>query len=146
MKVDFYHLYPRFGNNNFVPPTILDVLSIWSEERGWEVRVKSAKEHAVDLDTDADVVGFSVYTLSANMAYRLADKLRAKGKIVVIGGPHVRGRNYREALTRCDVVASSICREQWETLLGDIEAGRLEPGHLACSTRGGREERIPLSR
>jgi len=66
------------------------------------------------------------------MAYRLSEKLRAKGKIVIMGGPHFRGRNYSEALDKCDVVASSICQQEWLDLLADIEAGNLEPG-AACA-------------
>jgi len=129
MKIDIYHLYNYFEGVNFVRPVILDVLRLWSERKGWQVRTKSAKENGVDLNTNAEVVAFSVYTVAAYSAYRLAEKLQAKGKIVILGGPHFRGLHYQEAMGKCDVVASSVCEEQWLSLLEDIEAGKVEPGN-----------------
>ena len=128
MKIDIYHLFRHFDNVNFISPVILDVLKVWCNESGWDSRIRVARESSVDLKTDADVVAFSVYTQTAATAYRVARKLRDRGKIVILGGPHFRGPNYREALPHCDVVVNTINQEQWDDLLRDIECGDLTPG------------------
>ena len=114
MKIDLYHIFRQFHFSNFAFPIILDVLKVWSGSVGWEPRVTICKEAKVNLSSDAEVIGISVYTQTAPAAYRISDKLRKKGKIVILGGPHFRSpATYEEASSHCDVVVSSICREQW---------------------------------
>ncbi len=127
MKIDLYHLYRYFDYTRFVYPIVLDVLKVWAESIGYEVRVSVCKETEVNLSTDADIVAFSVYTQTARATYRLAEKLRHKGKIVILGGPHFRGPNRWEAFPHCDVAVNSICEEQWKSLLQDIERGKILP-------------------
>ncbi len=127
MKIDLYHLYRVFDYAKFVNPFILRVLRAWSEPLGHEVRTQVCREGDVDLATDADVVGFTVYTQTAPAVFRLCQKLRARGKVVVLGGPHFRGSDCREADGNCDVVAESISEEQWKELLRKIEDGRIAP-------------------
>ena len=128
MKIDIYHLYRNFDYANFVYPIIVDVLKVWAQSAGWDVRVAVCKEKDVDLETDADVVAFSVYTQHAPAAYRLSRRLRERGKVVVFGGPHFRGSFYQEGLDHCDVLATTINHDQWLEVLGDIEAGRVAAG------------------
>jgi hypothetical protein len=47
-------------------------------------------EHAqrVDLDAAVDLVGITCNTPNASHVYRMADAFRARGRIVVLGGPH----------------------------------------------------------
>ncbi len=128
MKIDLYHLYRRFSLINLAYPIVLDALKLWAESLGWQARASVCKESAVDITTDAYVVGFSVYTQTANATYRLADKLRAAGKIVILGGPHFRGpQTYQEAIPYCDVIVNSICEQQWKTLLCYITEGKILP-------------------
>jgi radical SAM superfamily enzyme YgiQ (UPF0313 family) len=126
MKIDLYHLCRDFHFSSFVNPIILNALRLWAESIGWEARISVCKEGEVDLSTDADVVGFSVYTQTAPAAYRVSDKLREGGKIVLLGGPHFRGpATVREAVSHCHVIINSISEEQWKRLLNDIAEGRI---------------------
>lgn len=127
MKIDIYHLYKHFEYSNFVYPIVLDVLKVWAESIGWQVRVLVCKEAEVDLSTDAEVVAISVYTQTAPAAYRISEKLRQKEKVIILGGPHFRGPNYREALSHCDVVVNTICEDQWKNLLNDVAQGKILP-------------------
>lgn len=129
MKIDLYHLYKHFEYSNFVYPIILDVLKVWAESIGVEAQVTVCKEVGVHLSTDSDVVAISVYTQTAPAAYRLSKKLRREGKIVILGGPHFRGQNYREASASCDIVVDTICENQWKSLLIDINNGKILPNH-----------------
>jgi len=126
--IDLYHLFRRFSLINLAYPIVLDALKMWAESVGWQVRVSVCKESEVDISSDANVVGFSVYTQTANATYRLAEKLRAAGKIVILGGPHFRGpETFAEAVPYCDVLVSSICERQWKVLLSAISEGKIGP-------------------
>lgn len=128
MKIDLYHLHRYLHFTSFAYPIVLDVLKVWADSIGWEVRVSSCKEAKINLSSDAEVVGISVYTQTAPAAYRLGEKLRNQGKIVIFGGPHFRGpATYKEASYHCDVVVTSICEEQWKSLLNEIAEGKILP-------------------
>ena len=102
-------------------------MKLWAESVGGRPATV-CKESAVDISSDANVVGFSVYTQTANATYRVAEKLRAAGKIVILGGPHFRGpETFAEAVPYCDVLVSSICERQWKALLGAISKGKIGP-------------------
>ena len=130
MKIELYYLYKHFHFTSFAYPVVLDVLKVWAESIGWEARVLICKGDKVNLSSDADVVGISVYTQTAPMAYRLSEKLRKKGKIVILGGPHFRGpTTYKEASSHCDVIVTSTNEEQWKNLLNKIAEGKILPTH-----------------
>jgi radical SAM superfamily enzyme YgiQ (UPF0313 family) len=105
---------------------MIDVLKLWAEELGWKVRVSVCREKNVNLSTDADIVAFSVYTQTAPATYRLSEKLRDRGKLVVLGGPHFRGSDSDEGRTVCDVLVHSIYKSQWQSLLRDVEDGVIQ--------------------
>ena len=126
MKIDLYHLYRGIHFSKLAYPIVLDVLKVWAESNGWEARVSICPESKVDLETDAEVVGISVYSQTAPAAYRVADRLRARGKVVLLGGPHFRGTStLKEASPHCDVIATSLCDTQMRDLLDSVADGRL---------------------
>ena len=128
MTIDLYHLYRSFHFSKMAYPIVLDVLKVWAETNGWRARVSICKESAVDVATDAAVVGISVYSQTAPAAYRVGAELRRRGKIVVFGGPHFRGPStFAEAAPFCDAIVSTVCEEQWRMLLDDIEEGKIRP-------------------
>ena len=98
MKIELYHILRHFHFTIFVYPIGLDVLKLWAEANGWQTRVLVCRESKVKISNEADVIGISVYTQTAPAAYRLADKFRRQGKVVILGGPHFRGpATYGEA-------------------------------------------------
>jgi radical SAM superfamily enzyme YgiQ (UPF0313 family) len=133
MKIDLYHLHRHLHFTNFAYPIILDVLKVWAESVGWEARVLLCKESGVDLASNAEVIGISVYTMTAPAAYRICEKLRQRGKTVILGGPHFRGPTTQlEASSHCDVLVSSICEKQWKNLLRNIASGKIIPNRLGA--------------
>jgi len=115
---------------------MLDVLRVWAESAGWEPRISICQESNVDLDTEADVVGFSVYTQTAPAIYRAADELRKRGKVVFLGGPHFRGSStVAEAAPHCDVIAGSLCEDQMRELLAEVRSGSIRSGQPARVVR-----------
>jgi radical SAM superfamily enzyme YgiQ (UPF0313 family) len=124
LKIDLYHLRRQFHFVDFFYPFILDVLKVWAESVGFKTNIKICSESKVNFSTDADVIGISVFTQTAPAAYRVSDKLRKRGKIVILGGPHFRGpATFEEATAHCDIVVSSICESQWTHLLRLIAKG-----------------------
>lgn len=131
MKLDLVHLYKHLHFTNYAHPLVLEVLKKWAEEEAWEARVLVCREEELNLDTEAEVIGFSVYTMTAPAAYRLAERFRLRGKIILFGGPHFRGpATYAETRGRCDLLAASISEAQWKKVLGDLAAGALRAGRF----------------
>jgi len=129
LKIEIYHLFRHFDYANWAYPIIIDLLRMWADAEGWSARAAVCREADVLLDTDADVVAFSVYTQTAPLVYRLSAQLRRRGKVVILGGPHFRGSfTHQEGRACCDVLVESICERQWRELLDEIKAGQLEPG------------------
>jgi radical SAM superfamily enzyme YgiQ (UPF0313 family) len=67
------------------------ILGTIMERRGWEVEVFVEDLRRVDYDIVASsaLVGISTITSTAPRAYAIADKVRAMGIPVLMGGPHV---------------------------------------------------------
>jgi radical SAM superfamily enzyme YgiQ (UPF0313 family) len=80
----------------------------------------------VDLSLDADLVAISTYTAQAFEAYRLADRLRAQGTRVVLGGLHAT-QCPAEAAEHADAVAVGEGELLWPRILEDFQKGSLRP-------------------
>ncbi len=86
----------------------------------------------VPLDLDADLVGITLITGSAPRGYELARHFRARGRTVVLGGPHVT-LVPEEAMQHADSICVGYAEETWPQLLRDFAAGqmrrRYDQGH-----------------
>jgi len=78
-----------------------------------------------DLTSGADLVAISSFTAQMPEAYALADRFRAAGQTVVLGGPHVTALP-DEALNHADAVVTGEGECRWLDVLADAEAGRLQ--------------------
>ena len=81
------------------------ILGTMMERRGWQVEVFVEDLRRVDYDLVAasDLVGISTITSTAPRAYAIADRVRAMGVPVLMGGPHVTYLT-EEALEHADFV------------------------------------------
>ncbi len=98
-----------------VPPELNAKLSLYDE--------------GIDLipdSFDADLVGMTVITGTAPRAYELAAAFRAKGKTVVLGGPHVTLMP-EEAAGHADAICVGYAEESWPQLLRDYSRGQMKP-------------------
>jgi len=73
----------------------------------------------------ADIIGLTVITGTAMRAYELADRFRARGIAVVLGGPHVTLMP-DEARQHADAICVGYAEDSWPQLLRDFQAGRLQ--------------------
>jgi radical SAM superfamily enzyme YgiQ (UPF0313 family) len=79
---------------------------------------------ATDLP-DFDLVGISSFSAMAEEAYELADRYRARGTTVVMGGTHATLLPY-EALDHVDAVVCGAAEGVWPQLLADAKSGTLK--------------------
>jgi len=77
-----------------------------------------------DLPGPFDAVAISSFTAQIKEAYRLADRYRAAGVTVLMGGLHVTARA-EEALTHADSVLLGEGESLWPQMLQDLQNGRL---------------------
>jgi len=86
------------------------------------------------LPAGFDLVAISSYSAQIAEAYELADRYRAAGVPVALGGPHVTALP-DEAGEHADAVVAGEGEAVWPELLADAEAGTLKP--LYRSADGG---------
>ena len=79
----------------------------------------------IDYDADCDLVGITVRTPLAVIAYDIADKFITRGKTVVLGGPHIFAFP-QEAKQHASAVAIGEVEEIWPIILDDSQAGSLK--------------------
>ncbi|GHS86348.1 B12-binding domain-containing radical SAM protein [Campylobacterota bacterium] len=79
----------------------------------------------IPSDLSADLVGITAITGTANRAYEIADRLRARGITVVLGGPHITLLP-DEAAEHADAICVGYADQSWQRLLLDFAAGKLQ--------------------
>ena len=94
----------------------------------WDVRYHEVRDLAdvSQLPERFDLVAISSYTAQINDAYALADRFRAAGVPVVLGGLHVSALP-SEAAPHADALVLGEAETLWPTLLSDFERGELQP-------------------
>ena len=78
------------------------------------------------LPGDFDVVAISSFTARIKDAYRLADRYREEGVLVILGGLHV-ALQPDEARRHADAIVVGEAEPVWPELLRDLKADRLRP-------------------
>ena len=109
----------------------------------WTVLHVDEAAEPVNLDVPADLVGITFHTPSAPHAYALAARFRQRGKIVVLGGPHVTLLP-EEAQAHADVIFVGEAEAQWPQFLVEFEAGHHRQRY--CSPEPPSLERAPMAR
>ena len=79
----------------------------------------------IDYDAACDLVGITVRTPLARVAYDIADKFIARGKTVVLGGPHIFVFP-QEAKAHASAVAIGEAEALWPVIINDVQADRLK--------------------
>lgn len=120
----FIKAFRRGQLNNFVQLTMPYLAAFVRPPH--EVALRDEYNETVDLDEPADLVGITCNTPNATHVYRLADAFRARGRLVVLGGPHATLLP-EEAKAHADAVVVGEAEVTWPRLIEDAARGRLEP-------------------
>jgi len=114
-------------NLRYAPLTLTTLAALVPSELDAEIQILD--EGIEDIDPDhirADLVGMTVITGTSIRAYELADRFRARGLPVVLGGPHVT-LIPDDAQPHADALVVGYAEDTWPELLRDFAAGRMKP-------------------
>jgi radical SAM superfamily enzyme YgiQ (UPF0313 family) len=95
-----------------------------------QVELVDEYNQQVDLNAPADLVGITCNTPNAGHVYDLADAFRRRGRLVVLGGPHVT-LVPDEARPHADAVVVGEAERTWPLVLVDARRGRLKTVYSA---------------
>lgn len=123
---------PIWGNNEgrgrtsraIFPPLNLLMIAA-ATPPGHTVQIVDEGVSQLDENAPADLVGITAMTANAPRAYELAERFRARGIPVVLGGMHPSALP-DEALQHCDAVVVGEGEELWPRAVADAEQGRLQ--------------------
>jgi radical SAM superfamily enzyme YgiQ (UPF0313 family) len=97
---------------------------------GVTAQIVDEEVDVLDFDTDADLIGISFMTFNAPRAYEIADRFRAKGKKVVVGGYHP-SLLPDEAAAHADSVCVGEAEGTVPRMIDDFRHGGLKPRYVA---------------
>jgi radical SAM superfamily enzyme YgiQ (UPF0313 family) len=114
-----------YRTTDAMPPLAMGILSARAKDLGHEIVFYDDRVEAIPDDLQADLIALSVETFTARRSYQLADRYRAQGNKVVMGGYHPTFLP-DEALMHADSVIIGDAEGSWEALLQDFSQGRLQ--------------------
>ncbi|HUJ71961.1 MAG TPA: radical SAM protein [Verrucomicrobiae bacterium] len=109
----------------YAPLTMPTLKALVPAELGARVRIVDEMVEDLDFATEADLVGITAITGTAPRAYEIADRFRATGTPVVLGGVHPTLQT-EESLAHADAVVRGYAERTWPQLLRDFTGGRLQ--------------------
>ena len=99
----------------------------------WGMPIEVPELDAVDgLPGEFDVVAIASYTAQIKDAYKLADRYRDAGTIVILGGLHVTACP-KEACNHADAIVLGEAENVWPRVISDLKSATLQPVYDARS-------------
>src|SRR6516165_9574486 len=125
----FYPKDPHasFGKHVLTPTLALTSIAA-STPREWTIAYwdENLLQGPPPYEPFPQVVGITVHLTFAQRAFELARWFRERGAIIVLGGLHVLSCP-DECAPHADALAVGEGVQLWGRILGDVEAGRLQP-------------------
>jgi radical SAM superfamily enzyme YgiQ (UPF0313 family) len=126
----------------YAPLTLTTLAAMVPEELDAEVTIQDEGVEPLDLDFTADLVGITAITGTALRSYAIADRLRARGHTVVLGGVHPTLLP-DEAAQHADCIVTGYAEHAWPKLLRDFADGQLQARYHYPT---GRQLHVPIAR
>jgi radical SAM superfamily enzyme YgiQ (UPF0313 family) len=95
-----------------------------------QVTISDEHVESLRLDDEPDLVVIQVYITSARRSYEIADRYRARGSYVVLGGLHVTSLP-EEAAAHADSIFLGPGEDTWPQFLDDFRAGQPAPRYVS---------------
>jgi radical SAM superfamily enzyme YgiQ (UPF0313 family) len=112
------------GGKALFPPLALEMVAALTPPEA-EVRIIDEAVEAIDFEVPADLVGITSMTAVAPRAYAVADRFRARGIPVCLGGMHPSACP-EEAAQHADAVVIGEAEGLWPQVVADCRQGRLK--------------------
>ncbi|MGA2403151.1 MAG: cobalamin-dependent protein, partial [Syntrophobacteraceae bacterium] len=119
-----YDLKPYKTRKRNVVGLSLPYLAALTPE-GWDIELIDQQLEDIDFEARADLVAITTWTINSVLAYKIADRFRARGTPVIMGGPHTFFFA-EEAAEHCDAVGIGEGEKIWPKMLDDASNGRLQ--------------------
>src|SRR3954463_13696551 len=132
--------YWRPVKYSLFPPLGLATLAAYLRPDDEATIVDEHVEQLRESECDPDLVVIQVYITNAYRAYRLADRYRARGVFVALGGLHVTSLP-AEAAAHADAIFLGPGEQTFPRFLADFRAGR--PAPIYRSAAGRTLDRVP---
>lgn len=118
----------------YAPLTLTTLAALIPDDLHVELKIQDEGVDPLDLDFEADLVGISCITGTAERGYAIADQLRARGITVVFGGVHATLLP-DEAAQHADSVVIGYAEQSWPQVLRDFAEGNLQPRYTQKTGR-----------
>jgi radical SAM superfamily enzyme YgiQ (UPF0313 family) len=128
----------------YAPLTLTQLAALVPEELNAKIKIVDEGIQELPKKIEADIVGISATTPNAHRAYKIADRLRAEGKTVVLGGYHATLMP-EEAAQHADAIVLGYAEKSWPQLLHDFKNNNLQPRY-DCSGQEVFEQSLPVPR
>src|SRR5215212_8916465 len=115
------------------PPLGLATLAAYLDPAD-DVTIQDEHVETLHLDDEPDLVVIQVYITSAYRAYQIADRYRARGAFVALGGLHVTSLP-DEAAQHADAIFLGPGEQIFPRFLEDFRAGRAQKVYRSTSAR-----------
>ena len=94
----------------------------------WRVSICDERVQRVDFNTDAAIVGITGKVSQRDRMIELAQEFRARGKLVLIGGPYA-SLNPDDMRPHCDVLVTGEIEEIAPGMFAELASGRFEASY-----------------
>lgn len=132
-----------YRSTDALPPLAFGILA--ARTPPWvKLRFFDEKVEELPADDRPDLAALTVETFTARRAYAIADRYRARGVPVVLGGYHPTFLP-EEALEHAEAVVEGDAEGVWERLLEDFSMGRLQRRYKGDSARSLADVRVDRS-
>jgi radical SAM superfamily enzyme YgiQ (UPF0313 family) len=134
-KTNSFTTKPIYMNRALYSPLagLLAVAALIPEDE-YEVVLTDENIEPVDFDLNVDMVGISAMTAYVNRGYEIADRFRARGIPVIMGGVHPSFMP-SEALQHADAVVIGEAELVMSKVLGDLERNELRGTYKSDARR-----------
>src|SRR4051794_13244135 len=125
--------YWRSIKYSLFPPLGLATLAAYLDPN-LDISLQDEHVEKLDLDDEPDLVVIQVYITNAYRAYRIADRYRARGVFVALGGLHVTSLP-AEAAPHADAIFLGPGEQTFPAFLTEFRAGRPQPLYRSAAGR-----------
>lgn len=122
---DFKELCKMMRKRASILPLALPVVAALTPEQ-YDITIIDEEMEPLRFEPKPDLVGITAIGPNVKRGYEIADRFRALGVPVVMGGPQV-SFNVEETLRHADTVVIGEAEGIWTQCLADFEAGRMKP-------------------
>ena len=113
-----------------VPPLAFMILGALTPKKEWDVKIVDEQIEKIEYNRSVDLVGITSICLLSNRCYQIADKFKARGVPVIIGGIHA-SMMPDEAAMHADSIVIGEAEEIWEKILNDFKENKLQSRYQA---------------